>query len=103
MVLSALLSSQKFFHVEKCAYLCTMKATKETYIAAALFAAENGFENITYAGIYKGAVAYYATNDSMDGACTGYPHYVLVSSGKNGVECSYATPDEVLEIIDLQN
>ena len=79
-----------------------MKATKETYLAAAMFAAKDNFETIMYTAIYKGCVVYYATSDALAGRCSGYPHYVLVSSGKNGIECRYSTPDEALEIMDLQ-
>lgn len=79
-----------------------MKASRETYLAAAMFAAKDGFETIMYAAIYKDCVAYYATSDSLAGACVGYPHYVLVSSGKNGIVCRYSTPNEALEIMDLQ-
>ena len=79
-----------------------MKATKETHLAASVFAAKDGLDDITFAAIYKDTVAYYATSNEISETCSGYPHYVLVYEVKNRLMCRYSTTDEALEIMDLE-
>jgi hypothetical protein len=76
-----------------------MKPTKETYIAAVAFASLDGLDEVSYDVILNGCVVYYATCEAEAGACVGYPHFVIVNEK---LECRYATPEECLEIMDLE-
>ncbi len=75
-----------------------MKPNKQTYDAAVRFAQSSGFDGVTFDAEYKGCVAYHAYSEELEGACCGYPHFVIVDGKLN---CRYSTPDEALQIIDL--
>lgn len=76
-----------------------MKPTRETYIMAAAFAASDGYNQITYECEFGGGVVYYATSAELENSCSGYPLYVLVTKGKNGLQSRYCTDDEALKIL----
>lgn len=76
-----------------------MKATKETYLIAVAFAANDDLDQVTYECEYKGGVVYHATCEAEENACVGYPHFIIVEEGKNSLSCRYSTPDEALEIM----
>ena len=66
---------------------------------AAAFAASDGYNQITYECEFGGGVVYYATSAELENSCSGYPLYVLVTNGKNGLQCRYCTDDEALKIL----
>lgn len=72
-----------------------MKATEDTYVHARLFA----HQPVVHVGTYKDMVAYSVEDSSLDGTISGYPKFVLVDKDMN---CRYSSPDEALNIIDLQ-
>ena len=74
-----------------------MKPNKQTYDAAVRFAQSSGFDGVTFEAEYKGCVVYHANSEELEGACCGYPHFVIVD---NKLNCRYSTPDEALQIID---
>lgn len=74
-----------------------MKPNKQTYDAAVRFAQSSGFDGVTFEAEYKGYAVYHANSEELEGACCGYPHFVIV--GDDGA-CRFSTPDEALEIID---
>ena len=76
-----------------------MKPTRETYTLAAAFALLEGYDKLSYECEYGDGVVYYATCAALENSCSGYPLFVIVTNGNDGMECRYSTPDETLEIM----
>lgn len=60
-----------------------MKATEFTLDLARMFLDENNadgiFEDVEFVGYYDDSPVYEAVFDGMDGACIGYPCYIIVT------------------------
>ena len=75
-----------------------MKPNKQTFAAAKLFT--TGHDEVIFEAEYGDEVAYYVHDYANDGACVGYPLYVLVDKNLN---CRYSDWQESLAIMDIKN
>ena len=77
-----------------------MEKTDRTDRAVNRFAAQLKYEITKYRCQYKDWLVYHATSKTLKGTFYGYPIFVIIRADYC---CRLATPDEVLDIMDILN
>ena len=76
--------------------MATIKPTQETFLAAKTFAIEHGHDEVIYEEVLGDEVAYYVHDRELDGACAGFPLYILVDKDLN---CRFSSWEESLAVM----